>query len=59
MSMPMTIEIREERPDSPDAAELVNELHAHLSSGYPPESCHGYSVAKLISESEPISQLVT
>jgi GNAT superfamily N-acetyltransferase len=39
-----------ERPDTPDAVALIDELEAHLASYYPRESRHGYSVAKLIAE---------
>src|SRR5688572_33058757 len=39
-----------ERPDSPDARTLINELQAELSALYPPQSCHGYSVEKLIAQ---------
>src|SRR5436309_617829 len=46
----MPITIIEERPDSVDAAELIAELEAHLGPLYPPESQHGYSVAKLVRE---------
>ena len=37
-----------ERPDSPEAIELITELEAVLDPFYPPESRHGYSVEKLI-----------
>jgi putative acetyltransferase len=46
----MPVIITRERPDSEAAMELIAELEAHLSSLYPPESRHGYSVAKLLSE---------
>jgi len=39
-----------ERPDTPDAIELIEELEAHLAGLYPSESRHGYSVEKLLSE---------
>ena len=39
-----------ERPDSPDAIALIDELEGHLASRYPAESRHGYSVDKLIRE---------
>src|SRR5262252_7460297 len=45
-TMPVTIAA--ERPDTPDAAALINELQTHLESFYPPESRHGFSVDKLI-----------
>ena len=37
-----------ERPDSPEAIELITELEAVLDPFYPPESRHGYSVEKLV-----------
>ena len=46
----MSYVITPERPDSPDAVELIEELEAHLASLYPSESRHGYSVDKLIRE---------
>jgi GNAT superfamily N-acetyltransferase len=46
--MPPTI--TPERPDSPDAIELITELQTHLESFYPPESRHGLSVEKLLTE---------
>ncbi len=46
----MSIEIVRERPDSPDAAQLIFELDAHLIPMYPLESHHGYSVDKLLRE---------
>jgi putative acetyltransferase len=46
----MTIEITRERPDSPDAARLITELEDHLSSRYPAESRHGFSVDRLVAE---------
>ena len=39
-----------ERPDTPDATALIDELERHLASRYPAESRHGYSVEKLIRE---------
>jgi putative acetyltransferase len=39
-----------ERPDTPDAIALIDELEGHLASRYPAESRHGYSVDKLIRE---------
>jgi GNAT superfamily N-acetyltransferase len=42
--------IVEERPDSPDALQLITELEAHLAPFYPPESRHGFSVEKLLRE---------
>jgi GNAT superfamily N-acetyltransferase len=46
--MPATIS--RERPDSPDASALIEELESHLASLYPSESRHGYSVEKLIAQ---------
>jgi putative acetyltransferase len=40
----------EQRPDSPVARELIDELEAILAPSYPPESRHGYSVEKLLRE---------
>jgi GNAT superfamily N-acetyltransferase len=40
-----------ERPDTPDAMRLIDELQTHLESFYPPESQHGFSVDRLIAES--------
>ena len=42
--------IAAERPDSPDAAALVEELEAHLASFYAAESRHGLSVERLVRE---------
>lgn len=44
----MTIEITMERPDTPDAIQLIEELEGELDGFYPNESRHGYSVEKLI-----------
>ncbi len=41
------IVIARERPDTPDARLLIDELEAGLSAVYPDESRHGYSVDKL------------
>lgn len=46
----MPVVIAAERPDTPDATALINELQAHLESFYPPESRHGFSVQKLIEQ---------
>jgi putative acetyltransferase len=46
----VTPQIVEERPDSPDASALIDELENHLASLYPRESRHGYSVEKLLRE---------
>jgi ribosomal protein S18 acetylase RimI-like enzyme len=40
--------ITPERPDSPDAIALIDELEAHLDPLYPAASRHGYSVEKLL-----------
>jgi len=42
--------ISAERPDSPDARLLIDELEAHLEPFYPKASRHGYSVEKLIQQ---------
>jgi len=42
--------IVEERPNSPDASALIDELEVHLASLYPSESRHGYTVEKLLRE---------
>lgn len=42
--------ITRERPDSADAVALVGELEAYLAPLYPPPSCHGYSVKKLLAQ---------
>ncbi|HEX3598564.1 MAG TPA: GNAT family N-acetyltransferase [Lacipirellulaceae bacterium] len=47
----MTATVFAERPDSPDAILLINELQTHLESFYPPESRHGFNVERLIAES--------
>ena len=47
----MSITITEERPDSTDAIQLIDELQSHLNpEKYPAESKHGYSVDRLLSE---------
>lgn len=47
--MPTTID--RERPDSPDAQQLIADLTADLGAfGYPEASTHGYSVEKLLRE---------
>jgi ribosomal protein S18 acetylase RimI-like enzyme len=46
----MTVTIAAERPDTPDATALIDELQTHLESFYPPESRHGFSVDKLIAQ---------
>jgi ribosomal protein S18 acetylase RimI-like enzyme len=42
--------IVEERPDTADAMQLIAELEAILAPNYPPESRHGFSVEKLLSQ---------
>lgn len=44
----MTVEIKLERPDTPDAIALIQELEGELEGFYPSESRHGLSVQKLI-----------
>ena len=39
-----------ERPDTPDAIMLIEELEEHLAPFYPATSRHGYSVEKLIKQ---------
>lgn len=39
-----------ERPDSPDARALIEELADHLAPQYPAASRHGYSVDKLVAQ---------
>ena len=46
----MPVVITAERPDTPDATALIEELEAHLASFYPAESRHGFSVQKLIDQ---------
>lgn len=46
----MKISILQERPDSPEARQLIDELEATLAPHYPAESRHGYSVEKLIQQ---------
>ncbi|HEY0551657.1 MAG TPA: GNAT family N-acetyltransferase [Verrucomicrobiae bacterium] len=46
----MSAIIARERPDTPDAISLLNELDAHLEPLYPSESRHGFSVDKLLAE---------
>lgn len=46
----MSTIIQPERPDTPDAIQLIDELEAYLSPMYPQESRHGYSVEKLIKQ---------
>jgi len=44
----MTTMITSERPDTPDAIMLIEELETFLAPFYPATSRHGYSVEKLI-----------
>ncbi|MEO8393593.1 MAG: GNAT family N-acetyltransferase [Chloroflexota bacterium] len=46
----MPVEITEERADSMDAMALIAELDAILTPNYPPESRHGFSIEKLLSQ---------
>ena len=46
----MLATITAERPDTPDALLLIDELQTHLESFYPPASRHGFSVERLIKE---------
>lgn len=46
----MSTFITAERPDTPDAIMLINELEEHLAPFYPATSRHGYSVEKLIKQ---------
>jgi len=44
------VRITQERPDTPDAVTLIEELEAHLEPLYPIASRHGFSVARLLAE---------
>jgi putative acetyltransferase len=46
----MSAIITAESPDQLDAAQLIAELQTHLEPFYPPESRHGFSVDRLITE---------
>jgi putative acetyltransferase len=46
----MSTIIQAERPDTPEAIQLIDELEAYLTPMYPQESRHGYSVEKLIKQ---------
>jgi putative acetyltransferase len=48
--VPPSISIAAERPDTPDARALIEELDDHLEALYPRQSRHGYSVDKLIAQ---------
>jgi putative acetyltransferase len=42
--------ITAERPDTPDAIQLIEELEGELAPFYPSESRHGYSIEKLLKQ---------
>lgn len=42
--------ITAERPDTPDAIRLIEELETELAGKYPSESRHGYSIEKLLKQ---------
>jgi GNAT superfamily N-acetyltransferase len=46
----MSVTITLERPDSADAVALLAELDAVLNPLYPPESRHGFTIARLIAQ---------
>lgn len=46
----MDIIIAEERPDTPDAMQLIEELEGELVPLYPDESRHGYNIEKLLKQ---------
>jgi putative acetyltransferase len=46
----MSITILEERPDTPDATQLIMELEAVLQPLYAAESRHGFSIEKLLNQ---------
>lgn len=46
----MSITIAQERPDTPDATQLIAELDAVLAPHYPVQSRHGFSVDRLLQE---------
>lgn len=48
--LPPSVVIRAERPDTADAVDLIKELDATLQPLYPAESCHGFSVEKLVAQ---------
>src|SRR5258706_13744206 len=49
----MSAIVTAERPDTLDAIALITELDATLQPFYPPESCHGLSVDRLLAEAVP------
>lgn len=46
----MPVMITSERPDTPDATRLIEELESELVGKYPSESRHGYSIEKLLKQ---------
>lgn len=46
----MDIIIAKERPDTPDAMQLIEELEGELVPLYPDESRHGYNIEKLLKQ---------
>ncbi len=50
LARPVNVTIAAERPDSPDATALIDELQAHLGALYPVESQHGFTVQQLIEQ---------
>ena len=48
--MTPTLTIAQERPDTPDAIPLIDELERELSAHYAAASRHGFSVQKLIDQ---------
>jgi putative acetyltransferase len=46
----LAVTITRERPDTPEAIALIDELEATLAPHYPPTSRHGYDVQKLIDQ---------
>ncbi len=46
----MSIVITAERPDTPDAIKLIEELEGELAPKYPSESRHGYNIEKLLKQ---------
>src|SRR5258706_10954695 len=46
----MSTVITAERPDTPDAIKLIEELEGELAPKYPGESRHGYSIEKLLKQ---------
>src|SRR5581483_7725052 len=47
----MSVSIELERPVSPDAMLLIEELETHLASIYPRESRHGLNIEQLLAQS--------